>query len=95
MRRIRASGANGLPLTMPIAASCPNSSASVLSAGSSCTSAFSSSKNPKSLGGIVLNALPLPSTNTVSGTSARRLPAAPSPSSSVATLVPWSPGAYG
>ena len=68
------------------------SSGFVLPSGSSWTTSFISSKKPKSLGGTVLNALPLPSTNTVSGTAAAGVGAAP-PSSSVATLVPALPGA--
>jgi hypothetical protein len=43
MRRIRSSGANGLPFTIPIAANWPINSMSVLPAGSSWTSSFSSS----------------------------------------------------
>ena len=41
---MRASGANGLPLSMPIAASGPINSASSDVAGSFCTTSFSDSK---------------------------------------------------
>ena len=95
MRRIRSSGANGLPLTIPIAASWPISSGSVLPAGSSWTSSFISSKKLKSLGGIVLNAFPLPSTNTVSGTSAGAAGGAPRPRAACAMLVPKPPARRG
>ena len=64
----------------------------MLPAGSSCTTSFISSKKPKSLGGTVLNAFPLPSTNIVSGTCAGGA-GCTWPSSSVATLVPALPGA--
>ena len=63
---------------------------SVLPAGCSCTSSFTSSKKPLSVGGIVLNAFPLASTNTVSGISAGGS-GRTWPSSSVAMLVPKPP----
>ena len=65
---------------------------SVLPAGFSCTSSLRSSKKPKSLGGIVLNAFPLPSTNVVSRTGAGGWGSPWPPSSSVAMLVPKPPG---
>src|SRR6478609_2266636 len=49
MPRIRSSGANGCPLTRPIAASCPARSASNALGGSSRMSSASSSKNEKAL----------------------------------------------
>ena len=93
VRRIRASGANVFPLTMPIASSWPRISGSAASAGSSWTSPLTISKKPKSDEGIVLNATPLPSTKVVScgGTGA---PGRTLPPSSVATLVPCPPGTY-
>jgi hypothetical protein len=64
----------------------------VLPTASSCTTSLISSKKPKSLGGTVLNAFPLPSTNTVSGTCAGGA-GRTWPSSSVPMLVPALPGA--
>ena len=55
--RIRSSGANGCPLTMPIAASWPARSGSSASAGSSWTSSSISSKKEKSLACTVLTTL--------------------------------------
>ena len=49
IERIRSSGANGLPATIPIAASWPARSGSSASAGSSATIEATSSKNEKSL----------------------------------------------
>ena len=58
---IRASGAKGLPLMMPMAAKGPISSGSRAVAGSCCTISLSISKKLKSLGGIVFITLRLPS----------------------------------
>ena len=63
MRFIRASGAKGLPFTMPIAAICPAISGSIASAGCACTASFNISQKLKSEGGMVLTTRPVPSTN--------------------------------
>ncbi|MNL27007.1 hypothetical protein D3C87_1485710 [compost metagenome] len=64
---MRASGAKGLPLTMPISAMGPINSGSRLVAGSCCTTSFNISKYEKSFGGMVFITLPEPSWNTVGG----------------------------
>ncbi|MNG17429.1 hypothetical protein D3C84_1014160 [compost metagenome] len=64
---IRASGAKGLPLTIPMAAIGPINSGSRLVAGSCCTTSFNISKYEKSFGGMVFITLPLPSWNAVGG----------------------------
>ena len=65
--RIRASGSNGLPWTIPTEASRPSSSGSPAPGGSCCTSSLTSSQNPKSFGKMVLNDMPDASTKRVSG----------------------------
>ncbi len=64
---IRASGANGVPFSMPIEASSPSVSGSIASAGSSWMTSFTSSKNEASIAWIVLKAFPDTLTKFVAG----------------------------
>ena len=89
---MRSSGANGLPLTMPSSARWPTISGLPASAGSSCSRACTVSKNRASVGGIVLNAVPVPSMNVVAGTSVVAGANGTSPWRRVPTLVPDPPG---
>ncbi len=66
---MRASGANGWPLTMPIAASCPARSGSRVPSGSSWMISLTSSKKLKSLAWMPLNDASAMFTNPVSGGS--------------------------
>jgi hypothetical protein len=88
IRRIRSSGANGSPLTMPISVRWPTISGSAAPTASSWSSAWTVSKKPASDGGMVLNVRPLPSTNAVSGTSVGGAGSPMVPWRRVATLVP-------
>ena len=64
---MRASGAKGLPFSMPMDASRPSVSGSIAAAGSSCTTSLTSSKKEKSIAWMVLNALPETLTKFVAG----------------------------
>jgi hypothetical protein len=55
---MRASGAKGLPFSMPIEAQMPSVVASIVSVGSSCTTWCSIGQNDSSAGATMLNGLP-------------------------------------
>ena len=65
--RMRSSGANGVPLLIPIEASSPRISASITSSGSRWITASISSKNEKSLAWMVLNSTSHSEMNSIAG----------------------------
>ena len=92
--RIRASGANGLPLTIPTEASRPRISGFPASTGSVCTTSLIRSQYESSTGGIVLNDLWVASTKRVGAGSVSGANG-PAPERYVATGDPTPPGWYG
>src|SRR5664279_4321171 len=67
--RIRSSGANGCPLTIPTEASSPRISGFAASTGSVCTTSLIRSQYESSTGGIVLNDVWVASTKRVGADS--------------------------
>ena len=65
--RMRSSGANGVPLLIPIEASSPRISGSMTPSGSRWITASSSSKNETSLAWMVLNSFSLNEMNSIAG----------------------------
>ena len=65
--RIRSSGLNGVPLTIPIEASRPRVSSSITPSGSRWITASSSSKNETSLAWMVLNSVSDSEMNSIAG----------------------------
>ena len=91
--RIRSSGANGCPLRIPTAASCPRISGSAAPAGSCWTSSSIVVQNEKSFGVIVLISRCTASTNVVSGIAGAPASGA-RPARKLPTAVPIAPGVY-
>ena len=65
--RMRSSGANGVPLLIPIEASSPRISGSITPSGSRWITASSSSKNETSLAWMVLNSFSDSEMNSIAG----------------------------
>ena len=89
---MRSSGAKGFPFTIPTEASSPISSGSPASGRLLLHQLVTVSQKPKSLGGIVLKAMPDPSMNRVSAARSHGREVGTPPARKAATAVPSAAG---